>query len=422
MSTPIPTRHRAFVKPGYYEGYLEKLESKSKSYKRYWTVLRGNDLYFQVTSRNPMYIEKISLDDFVSVVNEDSKDENLQGASLIIKLKHGDVKLKADSSETREQWKGFIYTVAKLEIPNLDLLPGQIQRLKEVLEEEMKPGRKSAPALSPPRSTAPELVQDCYDDVENNFPRCYYKLSRVEAELMLERNMEYGNLLMRPGSDNKNISITTRQMFNNTALVKHYRIRCADNGYIIEIDCGILCCSMQEVIDYFVQHTSGVLKPLERSTDYEINLSFVQKDAESGEMILRKQQAPPQSLTHQPEIQKLKEPKIQALPKKMLTPPHPKTRSHPKSCQSNTLPVLGLTHAHPKPLFICDPKPSSARLLEDGGQHRKTYSCPYPSKTVPFPHSDWQRMYNQQEQEASVFPHKYRRGIEINYRTSCCSG
>ncbi|XP_067872653.1 signal-transducing adaptor protein 1-like isoform X2 [Heterodontus francisci] len=365
MSSPRPIRHRPFAIPGYYEGYLEKLEFKSKKYKRYWTVLRGNSLCFQLTSRDPTYIEKISLDDFVSVVNEDSHDKDLQTVNLILKLKHGDVKLKADSPESREQWKGFILTVAKLEIPDLALLPGQIHRLQEVLMEEVKHRRKSIPPPLPTRSRTPEPVQDDYDDVENSLPRCYYKISRVEAEIMLERNMEYGNLLMRPGGDNKNISVTTRQIFNNNALVKHYRIRCADNGYIIEVDSGVLCNSTQEVIDYFVQHTHGVLKPLERVTDYEINLSFVREDAESGELIHQKKQAPTKSATKtspQPvkeeklspkipiilepeaeylnddEIEKLNQVKIQSRPMKELVPLHPKTQLQANS--SNTFPGL----------------------------------------------------------------------------------
>ncbi|XP_067824766.1 signal-transducing adaptor protein 1-like [Heptranchias perlo] len=381
MASPRLIRKRASTIPGYYEGYLEKLEPKSNHYKRYWTVLRGNDLYFQVTSRDPTYIEKISLDDFVSVVNDDSLDKNLQAAYLILKLKHGDAKLKVDSPETREQWKGFIFTVAKLEIPNLALLPGQIHRLKEVLEEEMKRRKNPTPAPCPPRPPrpiTPELVQDNYDDVENSLPRCYYKISRLEAELILERNVQHGNLLMRPGSDNKNISITTRQMFKNTALVKHYRIRCADNGYIIEVDSGILCHSMQEVIDYFVQHTNGALKPLEGSTDYEINLSFVQEDVESGEVIHQKQQAATQSPTRKPtqpdkeeklspkipvasepvesvylndnEVEKLNQDKIQSLPKKIPMPSHPKAQSLANPSHSNT--IAGLTSAVNNELHI----------------------------------------------------------------------
>ncbi|XP_041061541.1 signal-transducing adaptor protein 1-like isoform X1 [Carcharodon carcharias] len=370
MSSSKPTRHRCSAIPGYQEGYLEKLESKSQKYKRFWTVLRGNNLFFQVTSRDPMYIEKLNLDDLVSVESEDSLNKDLQVPNLILRLKHGDVKLKADSLESREQWKSFILTVAKLEIPNLALLPGQIHRLKEVLEEEIKERSKlTAPPLLA-RSRTPEPVEDNYDDVEN-LPSCYYKISRVEAEIMLERSMEYGNILMRPGSDNKSFAITTRQMFKGNALVKHYRVRCADNGYIIEVDSGVLCNSMQEIIDYFVQYTNGALKPLERSMDYEINLSFVQEDVESGELIHQKQQQTPtktptrKSLPpvkeekpspkipiilepegkylNDAEIEKLSQVKIETQPKKMPMLPPSKTLTQAHSSQFKVLP--GLTSA-----------------------------------------------------------------------------
>ncbi|XP_078054269.1 signal-transducing adaptor protein 2b [Mustelus asterias] len=369
MAAPRPPRVRISVIPGYHESYLEKYESKSQTYKRYWTVLRGNELLFQVTSRDPMYIEKICLDDLVCVTNEDRLEDS-QASNLILKLKHGDVRLKADSLESREQWKGFIHTAAKLEIPDLALLPGQIQRLKEVMEEELKQRRKSAPPPLPSRSKTPEPIENYYDDVEN-VPSCYHKITRVEAEIMLERNMEYGNMLMRPGRDNESFAITTRQMFNNNALVKHYRIRCADNGYIIEVDNGVLCCSQQEVIDYFVKCTNGVLKPLERCMDYEDNLSYVKEDVESGELIHQKQQqAPiktPARTTPPPvkerksnpkiptivepegeylnddEIEKLSQVKIQAQPKKPLMPPVAKTLTQADSSQFKASP--GLTSA-----------------------------------------------------------------------------
>ncbi|XP_060702231.1 signal-transducing adaptor protein 1-like isoform X2 [Hemiscyllium ocellatum] len=365
MSSPRPTRHRAFVTPGYFEGYLEKLESKNKKYKKYWAVLRGNHLYFQVTCRDPMYIEKINLDDFVAVVSEDSRDTDLQATNLTLKLKQGDVKLKTDSLESREQWKGFIHTVAKLEIPKLDLLPGQFHRLKEVLEEEIKQRRKSTPPPLPARPVTPDPVQDVYDDVEN-LPSCYYKISRVEAEVMLEKNVENGNFLMRPGSDKKSIAITTRQMFKHKPLVKHYRIRCAENGYVIEVEGGILCSSKQEVINYFVQHTNGVLKPLERSMDYEVNMSFVQEDAESGEVIHQKPLKAPTNTSapavneekpsrkipeiaepeaeyfNDYEIEKLNQVKVQ-LHKEALMPPYLKPQTQTDSSRFSTL--LGLTPA-----------------------------------------------------------------------------
>ncbi|XP_062888728.1 signal-transducing adaptor protein 1-like isoform X2 [Mobula hypostoma] len=357
MSSPRPARHRVFLDPGYYSGYLGKLETKSQKFKKYWTVLRGNELFFQMTSRDPAYIEKISLENFVSVEN-DKSHSNTEQNSFILKLKTGETKFEANSSEAREQWKNYIYTVAKLEIPNLDFLPGQLCSLQEVLEEEMK--RLLKPTSSPPppparsRPTTPELEQSAYDDVENQLLSCFYNVSRVEAVALLEKNIEFGNLLMRPNTDNKNLAVTTRQEFKNQSVVKHYRINCVDDGYVIEIDDGILCNSKQDVINFFIQHTKGVLKPLEIPKDYEMNLSYVQEDAESGELIHSKlhplKLSPPKTSTEpvkqvkqSPKILKIIEPEAghldDGIPKES-PPAQSKIQQLATPSQPTTLPAL----------------------------------------------------------------------------------
>lgn len=46
-------------------------------------------------------------------------------------------------------------------------------------------------------------------------PRCFLQVSRLEAQLLLERYPECGNLLLRPGGDGKDsVSVTTRQILN----------------------------------------------------------------------------------------------------------------------------------------------------------------------------------------------------------------
>lgn len=290
MTSPRPDKPRSCLVPNYHDGFLEKMENKSQKYKRYWAVLRGNELFFQVTNRDPMYIEKINLEDFMSVQDDEIYNNNLQHV-MTLKMKSGDIKLKAETLEAQDQWKSFIHTVTKLEIPNQVLLPGQIRRLQEVLELETKRRRKlgsSPPPLPPLRSTTPELDQNDYDDVENDRLSCFHKVSRMEAETLLVKNREFGNLLMRPSRDGNNLSITTRQAINNKAIVNHYRILCLDSGYIIDIGGGVLCNSRQQIIDYFIQQTKGMLKPLEIPEDYEMNLSIMVEDAESGELINQK--------------------------------------------------------------------------------------------------------------------------------------
>lgn len=49
-------------------------------------------------------------------------------------------------------------------------------------------------------------------------PRCFLKVSRLEAQLLLERYPECGNLLLRPSGDGAGgMSVTTRQMLNGCA-------------------------------------------------------------------------------------------------------------------------------------------------------------------------------------------------------------
>lgn len=49
-------------------------------------------------------------------------------------------------------------------------------------------------------------------------PRCFLKVSRLEAQLLLERYPECGNLLLRPSGDGAGgVSVTTRQMLNGCA-------------------------------------------------------------------------------------------------------------------------------------------------------------------------------------------------------------
>lgn len=49
-------------------------------------------------------------------------------------------------------------------------------------------------------------------------PRCFLKVSRLEAQLLLERYPECGNLLLRPsGAGKDGVSVTTRQTLNGYA-------------------------------------------------------------------------------------------------------------------------------------------------------------------------------------------------------------
>ena len=51
-------------------------------------------------------------------------------------------------------------------------------------------------------------------------PRCFLKVSRLEAQLLLERHPECGNLLLRPSGDGAGgVSVSTLQTLNGCACV-----------------------------------------------------------------------------------------------------------------------------------------------------------------------------------------------------------
>ncbi|XP_051963851.1 signal-transducing adaptor protein 1-like isoform X2 [Xyrauchen texanus] len=243
--------------------------------RKLWTSLCGNSLFFFNNTKDNVYIEKLELTDLVSVTDDRCRDRNLEKAQFTLHMKNEDIKMIAPSLESRELWKGFILSVSKLSVPSsLNLLPGQIQMMKETIEKEKK--RQQPP-------TAPSLLNNIYLPVLPDMPACYHDVSRVEAELLLERNANRGNLLLRPGQDGASFAVTTRQ-FVNGSVFKHYRVsRKHEGGFAIDIDTPISCPTLHDVITCLVEKTNGVLEPFLLEQHYEDNISYVQANEENGE-------------------------------------------------------------------------------------------------------------------------------------------
>ncbi|CAM4627627.1 signal-transducing adaptor protein 2 [Lepidochelys kempii] len=267
--------------PHYYEGFLEKKGPQDKGYKKYWTGLQGLTLYFYNTNRDVQYVEKIDLDNFVSLTDSylrSGPQASNEGVGLSLKLRGQEVKLKAESLEAREMWKGFIFTMVEMQVPsNLTLLPGHIYMMSEALSKEQE--RRAQ--LSQRRSTSSLH----YELMEEEMPACYFKVSRTEARVLLERNLDCGNMLLRPGGDGKSISVTTCQMLNGTPVVKHYKVSRAGQQYVVEVDRPHHCSSLADVVEYFVSNTKKTLVPLSLDEDYAEKLEFVETDKENGESI-----------------------------------------------------------------------------------------------------------------------------------------
>lgn len=276
MMVKLTARQRSQLPTCYYEGYLEKRSFRDKTSLKLWTCLCGNTLFFFNEKRDTDYVEKVDLRGFVSITDDSSQDRNLDAARLCLQLKDGNIRFTAPNAEARELWKGYIRSVAELCVPaSVNLLPGQIHMLKETVEKEkMRMLDVAPPALG---SAAP-------DGLQGGRPACFHNVSRLGAELLLEREAERGNLLLRPGSNGNSYAVTTRQDLEGS-VIKHYLVTPNHGGgFIIDVDNPVLCATLHNVINYLVVKTDGFLTPLILLEEvYEKTISFIGKDFENGE-------------------------------------------------------------------------------------------------------------------------------------------
>ncbi|XP_051509797.1 signal-transducing adaptor protein 1-like [Myxocyprinus asiaticus] len=299
-----PKRHgraRSLLPACYHEGFLEKKSIKDKMGRKLWTSLCGNSLFFFNNTKDNVYIEKLELSDLVSVTDDCCRDRNLDAARFTLQMKNEDIKMIAPSLESRELWKGFILAVSKLSVPSsLNLLPGQIHMMKEIIEKEKK---RQQPPIAP--SAAPNF----YVLVLPDMPSCYYDVTRVEAELLLERNAERGNLLLRPGRDGASFAVTTRQDVNRSVF-RHYRVsRKHEGGFTIDLETPISCPTLHDVINCLVKMTCGVLEPLILEQHYEDNITFVKANEENGEISVHCASSGPSSSPQVPPVPPVPPPK-----------------------------------------------------------------------------------------------------------------
>ncbi|XP_045041664.2 signal-transducing adaptor protein 1 isoform X5 [Desmodus rotundus] len=230
---PKPAPRRIFQErlkitalPLYFEGFLLVKRSEYQEYEHYWTELRGTTLFFYNDKKNTM----------------------------------------TENTESGEEWRGFILTVTELSVPeDVSLLPGQVIRLHEVLEREKKRRieTEQLPSTSPEKETEPS---EDYVDVLSPMPACFYTVSRKEATEMLEKNPSLGNMILRPGSDSRNFSITIRQD-SDMPRIKHYKVTSVGKNYTIELEKPVTLPNLFSVIDYFMKETRGNLRPFIYSTD-----------------------------------------------------------------------------------------------------------------------------------------------------------
>ncbi|KAG3276542.1 signal transducing adaptor family member 1 [Ictidomys tridecemlineatus] len=229
-----------------------------QEYKRYWTELRGTTLFFYTDKKNTIYVDKLDIIDLTCLTDQNSTEKNCAKFTLV--LPKEEVQLKTENTESGEEWRGFILTVTELSVPqHVSLLPGQVIRLHEVLEREKKRRIETQQVPNTSLEKEKESIED-YVDVLNPMPVCFYTVSRKEATEMLEKNPSLGNMILRPGSDSRNYSITIRQEIDMPR-IKHYKVMSIGKNYTIELEKPVTLPNLFSVIDYFVKETRGNLRP-----------------------------------------------------------------------------------------------------------------------------------------------------------------
>ncbi|MBZ3871806.1 Signal-transducing adaptor protein 1 [Sciurus carolinensis] len=256
---PKPAPRRIFQErlkitalPLYFEGFLSVKRAAYQEYKRYWTELRGTTLFFYTDKKNTTYVDKLDIIDLICLTDQNSTEKNCAKFTLV--LPKEEVQLK-------------------LSVPHhVSLLPGQVIRLHEVLERE-KNRRIEIQQLSiTPVEKEKEPIED-YVDVQNPMPVCFYTVSRKEATEMLEKNPSLGNMILRPGSDSGNYSITIRQEIDMPR-IKHYKVMSIGKNYTIELEKPVTLPNLFSVIDYFVKETRGNLRPFIYSIEDNLGMFF----------------------------------------------------------------------------------------------------------------------------------------------------
>ncbi|XP_060788564.1 signal-transducing adaptor protein 2b [Neoarius graeffei] len=295
-------RSRWQLPPCHYEGFLEKRSFKDKVSHKFWAALCGNSLFFYNNSKDSDYVEKQDLSTFISLTDDPSVDRKLVAARLHLRLKDDDLYLTAPSLEARELWKGFIMSVVQLEVPtSLNLLPGQLHMLREAVDKEKERLKDTTEKTSTCAATQASITvasgdPDVYLSVPSEMPACFHRVSRDDAEVLLEKHEDKGNLLLRPSRDGTSFAVTTRQDLNGP-VYRHYRVtRSLDGGFAIAVDSPISCTTLHDVVNYMIEKTGGAFKPLVLEHTYEKNIEYIEDDKENGEKCARYASSDPVSL------------------------------------------------------------------------------------------------------------------------------
>nr|XP_061793081.1 signal-transducing adaptor protein 1-like [Nerophis lumbriciformis] len=254
--------------PLYYSGHLLKKLSSEADFKMYFAELRGDTLLLYKDVKQDTYTEKLNLLQLKSMQPVSPYQRKMPTIFSLV-MRTEEVHLKMDNPDTGEEWRGYILTVVKKEIPSqLQLLPGQRMLLEDVLaQEKIRSTYAENPPL-PPRPAhllgvcAPVLPQG--DTPDNSSPEtlpCFFNVTRQEAEQMLKQNPEYGGIIIRPSTMANSYALTLRQVTAKGPVMKNYRLICTKSGFTIKLETTVTVSSLKEVLEYFLEMTEYSLHP-----------------------------------------------------------------------------------------------------------------------------------------------------------------
>uniref|UniRef100_UPI003AAFE44E signal-transducing adaptor protein 1-like n=1 Tax=Centroberyx gerrardi TaxID=166262 RepID=UPI003AAFE44E len=287
MSVPTRVVHKRRTTitalPLYHSGHLLKKRSKEKDFKKYYGELRGCSIFLYTDDTQDTYTEKLDLEMLKSMVL-DSPYQRKTPTIFTLSLHTEEVQLKMDNPDTGEEWRGFILTVTKKEMPSeVRLLPGQIMKLEEALDQEKKRNPPQTRPPLPPRpafltsaspSASPPSPKDTNECSLSEMPPCFYAVTRQEAECMLEENPEYGSIILRPSTLTNNYALTLRQVSPSGPVKKSYRVTATSSGFVIELDTAVSVPSLNDVVKYFLEKTEHRLQPYVRSQPYDTRIEM----------------------------------------------------------------------------------------------------------------------------------------------------
>uniref|UniRef100_A0A3P9ID72 SH2 domain-containing protein n=1 Tax=Oryzias latipes TaxID=8090 RepID=A0A3P9ID72_ORYLA len=280
--------------PLYFQGRMQKKRSKEKDFKPYYVELRGDSLFLYTDDTQESYTEKMDLSQLKTMQLE-SSNKKKEETVFRLSLPKEEVQLKMENADTGEEWRGYILTMAKKELPNkLELMPGQRVKLEDALKQEKKRvSHHSRPALPPrPSFLQSESMTDSPKSTKPGMPECFYDVTRKEAEQMLEENPQNGGIILRPSTLPNNYALTLRQQTTSGYVKKNYRVTSTHSGFVIELDTPVSVSSLNEVIEYFMEKTDYRVHPYTASQAYDTRIEVMPTPPHPSKAIPKAEVAP----------------------------------------------------------------------------------------------------------------------------------